>query len=205
MKKPLVWNSIIAVTFLNGAVFGFFSFMSDYLKNITGLTFKVISAVLFIYDVSNILGNILAGKLLAKKPKLTLQAIPFALGGLYVLLFAFGESIIPIAIVILGLGILAGISANNTQYMLNNAAPEAPDFANGLFLTSANLGTAIGTAFCGLFIADLGTKYVLVGTFIFLILSVVFIMLRQYSLVRYNSNDSFRELKTIHIAKQCSK
>lgn len=178
LKKAIVWNSIFAVTFVNGAVFGFFSFMSDYLKNITGLTFKVISAVLFVYGASNILGNILAGKLLARNPKLTLKMTPIALGILYILLFFFGECSLSVTTIILGLGILAGISANNTQYMLSTAAPEAPDFANGLFLTSANLGTAIGTAFCGLFIAELGTKYAVAGTMIFLILSVFFIYLR---------------------------
>ncbi|CQR72562.1 hypothetical protein SOV_15260 [Sporomusa ovata DSM 2662] len=30
-------------------------------------------------------------------------------------------------------GILGGINANVTQYWLSHAAPEAPDFANGLF------------------------------------------------------------------------
>lgn len=181
LKKAIVWNSILAVTFVNGAIFGFFSFMSDYLKNITGLTFKVISAILFIYGASNILGNILAGKLLAQNPKLTLKMTPIALGILYILLFFFGEFSLSVTLIILGLGILAGISANNTQYMLSTAAPEAPDFANGLFLTSANLGTAIGTAFCGLFIAELGAKYAVAGTMIFLILSVFFIYLRASS------------------------
>lgn len=181
LKKAIVWNSIIAVTFLNGAVFGFFSFMSDYLKNITGLSFKIISVVLLIYGIANIIGNILAGKLLARNPKLTLKMIPFALAILYFLLFFFGEFSFPMAIIILGLGILAGISANNTQYMLSTAAPEASDFANGLFLTSANLGTAAGTAFCGLFIAEMGIRYAVAGTMIFLILSIFFIYLRESS------------------------
>lgn len=179
LKKAVVWNSIIAVTFLNGAIFGFFSFMSDYLKNITGLTFKSISAVLFIYGISNIIGNIFAGKLLARNPKLTLMAVPFTLGGLYLLLFVFGKFNIPMVTIILGLGILSGISANNTQYMLTNAAPEAPDFANGLFLTSANLGTALGTAFCGAFIGSMGIQYAIIGTMIFLVLSLLFIYLRE--------------------------
>lgn len=179
LKKAIVWNSILAVTFLNGAIFGFFSFMSDYLKNITELTFKTISAVLFIYGISNIFGNILAGKLLARDPKLTLKLIPLALGCLYILLFFFGEYSLPMATIIFGLGVLAGISANNTQYMLSTAAPEAPDFANGLFLTSANLGTALGTALCGLFISTMGTKYAVAGTIIFLILSIFFIYLRE--------------------------
>lgn len=41
LKKMVVWNSIIAVTFLNGAAFGFFSYMSDYLKKYYGVTIRV--------------------------------------------------------------------------------------------------------------------------------------------------------------------
>lgn len=68
LKNAITWNSIIAVTFINGAMFGFFSFMSDYLKNITQLDFKLISIMLFIYGGANIIGNIIAGKLLVQIP-----------------------------------------------------------------------------------------------------------------------------------------
>lgn len=61
------------------------------------------------------------------------------------------------------LGVLAGIASNNMQYMIAEAAPEAPDFANGMFLTSANLGTTIGTAVCGAFITEMGTRYSVFG------------------------------------------
>lgn len=39
-------------------------------------------------------------------------------------------------------------------------APETPNFANGLFLTSANLGTMIGATVGGLFFAESDTSYV---------------------------------------------
>ena len=65
------------------------------------------------------------------------------------------------------LGILAGMASNTGQYMISDAAPEAPDFANGLFLTSANLGTTVGTALCGLFIAGFGTRSSLLGALLF--------------------------------------
>ena len=39
LKKKVVWYSILAITLINGALFGFFSYMSDYLKTITGVSF----------------------------------------------------------------------------------------------------------------------------------------------------------------------
>ena len=56
-------------------------------------------------------------------------------------------------------GILGGINGNVTQYWIAKAAPEAPDFANGLFLTSANLGTTFGTMLGGVFISYWGIEY----------------------------------------------
>lgn len=196
LKKPIMWNSILAVTFINGAMFGFFSFMSDFLNKITGLNFKIISIMLFIYGGANIMGNIIAGKLLVKIPIKSILSIPFIMIAVYVALFLLSEYVVAMGTIILILGILAGIASNNCQYMITQGAPEAPDFANGLFLTSANLGTAIGTAFCGIFITALDTRYVIVGTLIFLILGIVFTFLRQESAKKIT--DSFIRNKNIN-------
>lgn len=179
LKNAITWNSIIAVTFINGAMFGFFSFMSDFLGNITELDFRMISAMLFIYGGANIIGNVLAGRLLTKVPSRTIKTIPFLMLGVYTALFFLGGMTFVTGAIILTLGILAGIASNNCQYMITQAAPQAPDFANGLFLTSTNLGTAVGTAFCGMFISRFDTRYAVIGTLVFLVLGIFFIFLRQ--------------------------
>lgn len=179
LRKTILWNSLIAVTFINGAMFGFFSFMSDYLRGITGMTFRLISIMLFIYGGANIIGNLIAGKLLIQKPVKTIKAIPVILIVVYASLFFFGPYFIAMGLIILILGILTGIASNNCQYMITQVAPEAPDFANGLFLTSTNLGTAVGTACCGMFITAFNTRYAVIGTLIFLVLGMIFIYLRQ--------------------------
>lgn len=57
---------------------------------------------------------------------------------------------------------------------------KAPDFANGFFLTSANLGTTVGTALCGLFITGFGTRYSLLGALLFLAASIGFVLARNH-------------------------
>lgn len=83
------------------------------------------------------------------------------------------------ALLILVLGILAGFINIVGQYMISNTAVEAPDFANGLFLTAANWGTTVGTAICGAFITVAGTRYSLIGTVLFLAASLPFIAARR--------------------------
>ena len=62
-----------------------------------------------------------------------------------------------------------GYGQNTMQYMITHAAPEALDFANGLYLLSANLGTTVGAAVCGLFITFFNTRYSVIGFSAFIV------------------------------------
>lgn len=176
LRKPITWFSIAAALLMNGSVFGVFSYLAEYLENITKLSWNIISIMLFIYGASNIIGNIIAGKLLIKHARQSITLIPFALGAVYILLLMGPFTTVPMGFIILVWGIFAGINANINQYLITSAAPEAPDFANGLFLTAVNIGVTIGAAVCGLFISKLGTQYVVLGGLLFSILSVVAIL-----------------------------
>ncbi|QWU13772.1 Predicted arabinose efflux permease, MFS family [Paenibacillus sophorae] len=180
LKKPIAWLSIVAVILLNSAVFGVYSFLAEYLKTVTNASGQTISLMLVIFGGANIIGNIVAGKLLTKDAIKTVVSFPFALGVVYIILFLFGQFTLPMAIITLVWGILAGIGGNINQYWITSAAPEAPDFANGLFLSSVNLGTTFGTAVGGLFISELGTQYVVLVGLLSLVLGLAFIMLRNY-------------------------
>lgn len=178
LKKKIIWYSIMAVTLINGALFGFFSYMSDYLRTVTEVSYSVISILLLIYGLANIIGNVIAGKQLATNPIRSMIFIPFALFTFYICIFILGEWLAAMAVLILILGILAGYGQNTMQYMITEAAPEAPDFANGLFLLSANLGTTVGAAACGAFITFFDTRYSVIGSLLFLAASIIFVVLR---------------------------
>ncbi len=180
LKKSITWLSIVAVILLNSAVFGVYSYLTEYLKTVTNMSSNTISLMLLIYGGANIIGNIAAGKLLTKNANKSVVIFPFALGAVYIILFLFGQFTIPMAILTLIWGILAGIGGNINQYWIMSSAPESPDFANGLFLTAVNLGTTIGAAAGGLFISELGTQYVVFVGLLSLLLSSVMIFLRIY-------------------------
>ena len=179
LKKPVLWNSFLAALLMNAAMFGFYSYLSDYLITVTNVSFKVISILLFVYGMANIVGNIAAGKLLSQRPFATLKYVPIIMTMLYLALYGLGEFTLPTAIVILVLGIFAGIANNGNQFMVSTSATEAPDFANGLFLTAANLGTTLGTAICGVFITVWGTHSSPLGAVVFLIIGIISIVIRN--------------------------
>lgn len=179
LKKPVMWYSFVSALLMNAAMFGFYSYLSDYLMTVTNLSFKVISILLFVYGMANIVGNIAAGKLLAERPFATLKYVPVIMAVLYIALYLAGELTLPAATVILILGVFAGIANNSNQFMVSSSALEAPDFANGLFLTAANLGTTLGTAICGVFITVWNTHSSPLGAVIFLIIAVSSILIRN--------------------------
>jgi predicted MFS family arabinose efflux permease len=143
---------------------------------------NTVGLMLVIFGGANIIGNIVAGMLLTQNAMKYIVSFPFALGAVYIILFFMGQFTLPMALITLGWGILAGIGGNINQYWIMSSAPEAPDFANGLFLTSANLGTTIGAAVGGLFISEMGTGYVVFVGLLSLILSSITIFLRYYML-----------------------
>lgn len=174
LKKPSLWWGVTAFTCINGAMFGFFSFMSEFLHKVSASSFDAVSSVLLAYGIANIVGNMLAGRVFGHYKKFFTQAGPAVMLMLYVLLYLFSASSIATAALVVLLGICAGFINISGQYMISSAAREAPDFSNGLFLTAANFGTAMGTMLCGIFISLQGTRAALFATCILLLASLVF-------------------------------
>ncbi len=181
LKKPVVWASLLATAFINGAMFGFYSFMSDFFGAVSGMDAAWVSASLLLYGGANIVGNVTSGHLLGGRANATLVSMPLALIALYALLFVVGQLSLPTAALVLVLGIVAGIANNANQFMVSRAAPEAADFSNGLYLTAANLGTTLGTSLCGAFITVAGTHFAVFGAIAFLAVGVLFVLWRVRS------------------------
>ena len=177
LKRPNLWLAAAAVILTNGSTFGFFSYLSDYLKTVTGLDYALVSLVLFVYGAANIVGNVLAGKLLAEHPVKTLRRTPAALAATFIFMAFCGASAAAVVLAVALFGVLTGLSSNNSQYLISEASSDAPEFGNGLFLSCANTGTAAATAFCGLFIDAWGTRASVAGALVVLAASAAAIAL----------------------------
>lgn len=179
LKKPLLWSSFVPVVVLNGAMFGFYGFLADYLVSGLGLAAAATSAMLLGYGAANIVGNVAAGRLLAKMPVRTSAVIPVVLLAAFAALFYAGGLQIAACAMLCLIGILAGIANNVNQWLVSTAAPEAPDFANGLYLTAANLGVTIFTPFLGVFISNGGSIASDLGVMGLLVIALGLILIRR--------------------------
>ncbi|UOF91971.1 MFS transporter [Fodinisporobacter ferrooxydans] len=180
LKKWVTWLAILAVVCLNAARNGVYSYFAVYLQNVTNVSAKTLTVMLVLFGAATIYGNMVAGKILSKTAMKSVVYYPFVFGALYLLLFFMGSFTGPMFIIVLVWGVLFALGTNGSQYWITSAAPEAPELANGLFLAFGNLGITIGTSVSGLFISGMGTQYVVFSGLLFLILSLGFILIRNY-------------------------
>ncbi|MGO4109216.1 MFS transporter [Paenibacillus sp. YAF4_2] len=178
LRKPLVWISIATVISINSAMYAMYSFFAEYLNDVTHMSGKQISLMLILFGVTGVAGNLLAGKSLHQKAIPTALVYPLVFGVIYTLVFVFGHYSTPMIILIAVWGVLFTLGLNISQYWITSAAPEAPDFANGLFVAFANLGITVGTFIGGAFITGMGTQYTAIAGLIFLAVSLVLIIVR---------------------------
>ena len=184
LSKPILLASVIVVMLLNGAMFGFYSYMSEFLLNFTQVSFNLISVLLLIYGLSNVIGNFIAGKSLVSAPNATLRIVPLSLIVLYNALFFGGGNVWGASVILIILGIFAGIGNNMAQFVVTSPIPEAKELANGLFISAANIGITLGTSLCGLFISLNGSRFAVLAAVCLVILSIIFLMLRGQILIK---------------------
>lgn len=181
LKRSIIWLSIAAVVFIGSATSGVSSYIAEYLDKVSNISGTTLSFVLFLFGLASIVGNIVGGRLLTKNAMKSAAFYPVVLGIIFILAFVIGKFAgSMVVIIVVGWGVLFAIGNNINQYLITSAATDAPDFANGLFLTSGNLGITIGTAVGGLFITGMGTEYLVLGGILFLILSAGCILFRNY-------------------------
>lgn len=175
-----IFPAIATVVFIGSATSSINTFITEYLGTVTNISGKTLTLALFLLGLASLLGNLVGGRLLTKHAMKTAILFPIALGIVLLLSFLTGKSTVPMLITIMLWGILFAIGNNVGQYWITSAAPEAPDFVNGLYLSCGNLEITMGTAVGGLLITGMGTPYIVFGGLLFLLLSLISILLRNY-------------------------
>lgn len=177
-KTGIFIISILGVIFLNAGMYTSYSYISEFLNSITHIFGTELSIVLFIYGVASIVGNWLGAKLLNRNTNTTVLTFPIIFSIILVGMFCLGPVKIPTIILMALWGLLAGIGNDIAQYWMVSAAPEAPEFANGIFLSMGNVGVTIGTTIAGAVVLSMGVQYVMLAAIAVLILDLILLYIR---------------------------
>ena len=177
-KTGIFIISTLGVIFLNAGMYTSYSYISEFLNAITNIFGSELSLVLFIYGITSIAGNWIGAKLLNSNVNRTVLSFPIIFSILLLGVFTFGFMKIPTIILIAVWGLLAGIGNDISQYWMVSAAPEAPEFANGIFLSMGNVGVTIGTTIAGAVVLSMGVQYVMLAAIAVLILDLILLFIR---------------------------
>lgn len=142
--------------FMIAAWFSTYSYFADYLGKVKGMDTQTISYMMFLFGITGILSNWLAGKMMSRNIPLTIA------------LFLSGTILIPLMLNYSGANTWSTVSVialwgflyapcflSGFAYM-SSAAPHAPEFANSLAISFGNFGVTAGTVVSGWFIASSG-------------------------------------------------
>jgi len=177
-KTGIFIISTLGVIFLNAGMYTSYSYISEFLNAITNIFGSELSIVLFIYGIASIAGNWIGAKLLNSNVNRTVLSFPIIFSILLLGVFTFGFMKIPTIILIALWGLLAGIGNDISQYWMVSAAPQAPEFANGIFLSMGNVGVTIGTTIAGAVVLSMGVQYVMLAAIAVLILDLILLFIR---------------------------
>ena len=177
-KTGIFIISTLGVIFLNAGMYTSYSYISEFLNAITNIFGSELSIVLFIYGIASIAGNWIGAKLLNSNTNKTVLSFPIIFSILLLGVFTFGSMQIPTIILMALWGLLAGIGNDIAQYWMVSAAPQAPEFANGIFLSMGNVGVTIGTTIAGAVVLSMGVQYVMLAAIAVLILDLILLFIR---------------------------
>ena len=156
LRKGALWWNLALQVVMTAAVFSIYGYMADYLKEVTGISARMIGAMLFLFGFAGVGGTLIAGRLIGVHLTRTLAIFLAMFAPVLLLVFLFGHILAATIALVLIWGIVHAAAVPLCQAIVLRAAPEAPEFSNSLFNSFGNIGIALGTTLGGSVIASFG-------------------------------------------------
>lgn len=173
-----VWLSIITVTLIFSAMFAGFSYIADFLVNISGFSNNITSTLLIVFGISGYIGNFIFSHYLQQNTIKTTLTYPILFSLIYFVIWLTGAHTFAMIPLIIVWGMLHTSGLIVCQTWLMRDAKAAPEFANSLYIAFSNLGITVGSMVGGWVILHLELKMIMWVGILFSLLALSTIWLR---------------------------
>jgi MFS transporter, DHA1 family, inner membrane transport protein len=154
-SRPVIL-ALLTTLFGFGGVFTLYTYISPILETVTGVSPSVVAALLVLFGVGTVIGNVVAGKYADRALGPTLLA---ALGGLALVLAvstSMWGDVGTATAATFAIGIFSFATTTPLQMVVIRAAKAAPNLASSANISAFNVGNALGAALGAVVIAKGG-------------------------------------------------
>lgn len=155
-----------------------YNYIPTYLDQVTNLDANMLFFTLLLMGLISMVGTTLFGYLISRDGNKTVLLYPV---GFAIVMFIVG-SVVQLPFyefcILMVFSIFDGSAYTVSQYWITSAVPDAPEFANGIFLLMCNMSIFIGTMLGGVIIDNIHIFYIFYGSIIMMLLAIPFVLLR---------------------------
>ncbi|WP_082979466.1 MFS transporter [Labrys sp. WJW] len=176
LMRPQIGLGMVAVTLVFTGHFAFFTYIRPFLETVTGVGVSTMSAILLGFGIANFLGTFLGGFLLERSLRLTLAAMPLAMGVLGLMLAGLGSAPVADTVLIALWGLAFGAVPVAWTAWITRAVPDETESGTALIVAVIQLAIALGAAGGGSIFDVSGASGVFVAAGLVLLLAVLLIL-----------------------------
>lgn len=158
LRRAQLWLQLTIATLVFAVMFSSYSYFADYLGGVSGVSSLTIGALLMLFGLVMIAGNLAFAQLIKRG---LLATLLWFLGGylvLYVVMYAVAPSAWAMSLLVIPWSLLHSGGLLLGQSLIARESTDAPTFGNSLFVSSSNIGITLGSALGALQIAAAGTR-----------------------------------------------
>lgn len=153
LRRPQVLASIAMTLLIFGGLFGAFIYVEPLVTHVTGYSSGAVPWLLVLFGLGLFAGNIVGGRMADANLTRTLRVLAVLLPVTLVVYALVAPWRVPVAVVLLVLGLIGFATTPPLQLRVMRFAGDAPTMASAANIAAFNAGNAIGSALGGATIA----------------------------------------------------
>lgn len=177
LRRPGVTAGMIGVLLVFAGHFAFFTYIRPFLETVTGVGIHAVSMILLGFGLANFLGTLASGPMLTRSLRLSMLAMPLAMGLLGLGLVVAGSLPVAAAVMIALWGFAFGIVPVAWTTWLTRTIADQAESAGGLMVAAIQLAIAIGAAAGGAVFDMTGAPGVFAASSLVLLFAALLILL----------------------------
>ncbi|WP_205752488.1 MFS transporter [Cryptosporangium phraense] len=163
LRRPVLAVGLVAIALVAGGHFAAFTYLRPAAALVPGLSAGVLAALLLVYGVANVVGNLVAGPLADRRLTLLVLGVPLLIGASTWGFAAGSGSLALVFVAVFAWGVGFGAVPTTFQTWVARTEPDRLESASGLMIAVFQAAIAAGAFAGGLLVDHAGVRAALLA------------------------------------------